>query len=118
MPRREGCPPLFFGGENPVNGRLENRFLAPSRIKFFTPEHSGDAGNDGEGGANRESATASLVTAGGGASGDGGRGGFRDMVYFDYFFAVPMLFFWREGGKIRKRAKIGMYPRAYKPLRL
>ena len=48
----------------------ENRFSALSRNKFFTPERSGDAGNDGEGGANRESATTLLVMAGGGASGN------------------------------------------------
>jgi len=46
----------------------ENRFSALSRNKFFTPERSGDAGDDGEGGTNRESATALLVTVAGGTS--------------------------------------------------
>jgi len=105
VPRREGRPPFFFGGENPFNGRLKNRFLAPSWIKFFTPERSGDAGNDGEGGANRESATTLLVTAGGGASGDSGGGGFCDMVYFDYFFAAPMLFFSERGRENKEESE-------------
>ena len=48
----------------------------PSRNKFFTPKRSGDAGDDGEGGVNRESATTLLVTMGGGSSGDGGGGDF------------------------------------------
>jgi len=61
--------------ESSHHPRLENRFSAPSRNKFFVPKCSGDAGDDGGGGANRESATALFVTAVGGASGDGGGGG-------------------------------------------
>ncbi len=64
----------------------ENRFSALSRNKFFTPERSGDAGDDGEGGTNRESVTALLVMVAGGTSGDGGGGGSPDMVVIFAFF--------------------------------
>jgi len=100
-PRREGHPPFFFGGENPVDGRLENRFLAPSRNKFFTPEHSGNAGVYGEGGGESGERDRGI--------GDGGRrsiwrrrrgGGFRDMVFFAYFLVAPMpIFFGEREGK-------------------
>jgi len=58
------------------------------------------------GGVNWESATTLLVMAGGGASGDGGGGGSRDMaVIFAFYMWCVALFFWKERGKIRKRAK-------------
>ena len=44
--------------ESSHHSRLVNSFSAPSQTKFFAPERSGDAGDDGEEGVNRESATA------------------------------------------------------------
>ena len=83
--------------ESSHHPQSENCFSVPSRNKFFAPELPGDAGDDGEGGANRESATALLVMAVGGASGDGGGGGSPDMAVIFAFFL------WQ--GKIWKRAK-------------
>jgi len=65
-----------------------------------TPERGGGSAN----------AMALLVTSDDGAFGDGGEGGFVDMVticiLFIYFWSCVALVFGRRAGKIRKRAKL------------
>ena len=62
------------------------------------PARQGDAGDDREGGASRDSPTAALVAVGGGASGAGGGGDFPDMVTI-LIFCLSQITFLGSGGR-------------------
>jgi hypothetical protein len=98
-------PPFFFAGEYPVDIESKTRFLEASQKTLPAPARRGDAGDDGEVGASRESATAALVAAGGGASGSGNGGVFPDMVTIFNFCLLQKAFFWRESGKNKEESK-------------
>ena len=80
-------------------------FLEASRKRLPAPVHRGDAGDDGEGGASRDSAITALVAAGGGTLGNGSRGVFPDMVSIFNFCLLRRVFFWREGAKNTEESK-------------